>query len=319
MKTYDAHDLQLEIDQDTLRPLYKTKPVLHALAIVFNWVIILTTIALCIRFFHPLLYLLAVIIIGARMHALAILMHDASHFRFLKRKQWNDLITNYGSMYLLFSSIEKYRNNHLRHHRHLNTEDDPDWLAKLGRQEFEFPKSKKDFLKTVFSYFFLVKGVQDAVWFFKRFGLSKEEGASAKPQSDKLIFYVGLIILLTVMNWWLYFALYWLVPLFSTFWMFQYIRSVAEHFGELSYDHLLTSTRCIKANKLEQFFFAPHNVSYHLEHHLYPGVPFYHLPELHEVLMTDQTFREKAHITHGFCAGLLNELGSLEVEKGVVA
>ena len=28
----------------------------------------------------------------------------------------------------------------------------------------------------------------------------------------------------------------------------------------------------------------PHHVNYHLEHHLYPAVPHYHLPQLHRLL-----------------------------------
>ncbi|MFT5265535.1 MAG: fatty acid desaturase, partial [Polaribacter sp.] len=52
------------------------------------------TIFFCIQHFNPLSYGLAVIIIGARMHALAILMHDATHYRFLKNRKRNDLITN---------------------------------------------------------------------------------------------------------------------------------------------------------------------------------------------------------------------------------
>ncbi len=28
----------------------------------------------------------------------------------------------------------------------------------------------------------------------------------------------------------------------------------------------------------------PHHVNYHLEHHLYPAVPHYHLPRLHRLL-----------------------------------
>ena len=91
--------------------------------------------------------------------------------------------------------------------------------------------------------------------------------------------------------------------------MFQYIRSVAEHFGELAYDHNLTSSRTVKANWLERFFLSPHNVGYHLEHHLYPGVPFYHLPKLHKLLMGKKEYSQKAHITKGYVTGLMDELG----------
>ena len=126
------------------------------------------------------------------------------------------------------------------------------------------------------------------------------------------MFNLTLFSILTVFGLWKFYLLYWVVPYLTTFFMFQYIRSVAEHFGELAYDHLLTSTRTIKPMLLERFLLSPHNVGFHLEHHLYPGVPFYHLPKLHQLLMDHKEYEEKAHITHGYMSGLLNELGTIE-------
>lgn len=307
----NANDLDLTVDQTKLKPFFKTKTYRHALAMAFDWMIIATTILFCIQYFNPLSYFFAVIIIGARMHALAILMHDATHYRFLKNRKWNDLITNLLTMYPLFTTIEQYRDNHMRHHRHLNTEHDPDWVAKLGKREFRFPKTKREFLWTVFSYLILYQGINDAIWFLKRFGSKKETTQRKTIRINfRLLFFVTLFSLLSLMGIWKYFLLFWIVPYLSTFFMFQYIRSVAEHFGELAYDHLLTSTRSVKANLLEQFFLAPHNVGYHLEHHLYPGVPFYNLPELHKTLMKDSEYKGKAHVTQGYVHGLLNELGA---------
>lgn len=309
----DARDLNLKVDTQSLKALYQTRPLRHAAGILFNWLIIAATITLSVQFPHPLLYVLAVLVIGARMHALAILMHDASHFRFLKNRKMNDLLTNLFSMYALFSSIEQYRDNHLRHHRNLNTEDDPDWLVKLGRKEFTFPKTKKEFLLTILAYLTLVSGVRDALWFLKRFGgSSKVADKSLRQKLPRLAFYLVLATALTGLGGWKIFLLYWIVPYFSTFFMFQYIRSVAEHFGEMEYDHLLGSTRTIRVNALERFFLSPHNVGYHLEHHLYPGVPFYHLPQLHQLLMEQEIYQEKAHVTIGFWSGLMNELGHAE-------
>ena len=99
-----------------------------AMGILLNWSIILLAAYFSTIYLNPLTYLLAILIIGARMHALAILMHDAAHFRFLKNRKWNDLLTDVTTMYPLFLTIEKYRTNHLEHHKHLNTEEDPDWV-----------------------------------------------------------------------------------------------------------------------------------------------------------------------------------------------
>ena len=313
MATHTVKDLHLHVDTAALKTLYETQPIRHVAALALNWLIIGSSAFLSATFSHPVLYILTVLIIGARMHALTILMHDAAHFRFLKNRTWSDRITNLTSMYPLFSSIESYRQNHLRHHRHLNTDDDPDWFVKLGRKEFTFPKTRREFLLIILSYFTLIQGLKDALWFLKRFSPKSQPTAkkSKKNSYVRLGFYLVLFFSLTFMaGGWKIYALYWVVPYFSTFFMFQYIRSVAEHFGELGYDHALTSTRTIKVNPVERFLLAPHNVSYHLEHHLYPGVPFYHLPQLHQLLMKSEVYQEKAHITLGFWKGLMYELGA---------
>lgn len=306
-------DLTFSIASKKLKPLFTIESHRHAVALLYNWAIILVTIVFCGQFFTPLSYILGIIIIGARMHALAILMHDATHYRFLKNRKWNDLLSNLLTMYPIFTSIEQYRLNHLRHHRHLNTEEDPDWVAKLGKRAFTFPKSKREFLMSLLSYFFLYQGLMDALWLLKRLSANKPEKKEKAPRNwARASFYLLLFTGLTLTGTWKYFFLFWIIPYLSTFFMFQYIRSVAEHFGELAYENSLNSTRTVKTNWLERFFIAPHNVGYHLEHHLYPGVPFYNLPALHQLLMENEEYNVNAHITQGYLSGLLKELGSVQ-------
>jgi len=311
MSNLDARDLNLQISPESLKPLFKTSPFTHGSAIAFNWLIILATIFACVAYFNPLTYFIAILVIGARMHALAILMHDATHYRFLKNRKLNDLITNITTMYPMFLTIDNYRDNHLSHHKHLNTDHDPDWVSKFGKKEFTFPQTKLAFLITILSYFLLIQGIKDAFWFVKRFNIIGGKKDAPKKKGSpipQLLFFGTLIFLLSFFGGWKYFLLFWVIPYFSTFLMFQYIRSVAEHFGELKYDHLLNNSRTVKTNLLERFFIAPHNVGYHIEHHLYPGVPYYHLPQLHHLLMQTPVFKEKAHITEGYLRGLLKEL-----------
>ncbi|MEL6253943.1 MAG: fatty acid desaturase family protein [Bacteroidota bacterium] len=315
MPTNDARDLNLQVEKKAVKALYEIQSSRHLGDIFLNWGIILTTAIFCSLYFHPLLYVLTITIIGARMHALAILMHDAAHFRFLKNRKHNDLLTNYLTMYFIFSSIEVYRKNHLKHHQHLNTEDEPDWFFKIGRRDFTYPKSRAEFILTVLAYFTMIRGFLDAIWFLKRFAPANTPGAkkkaSLKSKLPRIFFYVILATVLSIFGLWKAYLLYWVIPYLSTFFMFQYVRSVSEHFGELERDHLLNSTRTVKTNLFERFFFAPHNVSYHLEHHLYPGVPYYNLPQLHDLLMEQEIYREKAHITNGYLGGLVNELSKI--------
>lgn len=310
MRTYDYNELKFTLDPDELRPLFDINPYRHAASMLLNWAIIAGSIFLCLQFPSPWLYFLTVLIIGARMHALAILMHDATHYRFMKNRKWNDLITNIVTMYPLFTSIEKYRKNHLAHHQKLNTEEDPDWVAKLGKRSFTFPKTKTEFALMLASYLILYQGIMDALWFLKRFGGNEKSESSIKkePVVQKIVYYLILFSAITFLGIWKYYLAFWIVPWLSTFFMFQYIRSVAEHFGSLTYDNLLTSTRTVKTPLIERFFIAPHHVGYHLEHHLYPGVPYYNLPKLHDLLMKRADYQEKAHITNGYTVGLMREL-----------
>ena len=135
-----------------------------------------------------------------------------------------------------------------------------------------------------------------------------KKSSPVKKQWGRVVFAVLLFILLSLFGYWKIYLLYWVVPYLTTMMMFKYIRSFAEHCGDLEYENLLNSTRTVNATFLEKFFIAPHNVHYHIEHHLYPGVPYYNLPKLKRMLMEDVTYKANAHYSNGYFSGLLKEL-----------
>jgi len=55
-------------------------------------------------------------------------------------------------------------------------------------------------------------------------------------------------------------------------------------------------TRTTIPTLLESIFVLPCNVGYHIEHHWYPSVPFYRLPDLHQQLMSREGFLKHAVI-----------------------
>ena len=81
MNNHKPQDFQPNLNTEQFKSLFKINSFKHAGDILLNWMIILAAIYYCQSFPNPLTYFLAIIIIGARMHALAILMHDATHFR----------------------------------------------------------------------------------------------------------------------------------------------------------------------------------------------------------------------------------------------
>jgi fatty acid desaturase len=62
--------------------------------------------------------------------------------------------------------------------------------------------------------------------------------------------------------------------------------NLTQHAGmnEDVYDHRL-NTRTVILNPVFSFLYA--NMNYHIEHHMFPMVPFYRLPELHELINAD--------------------------------
>ncbi len=177
MNTIFTKELIANIDTEKFKALFKTKPHLFLLATVYNWLIIIV-IPLYFSSSYAIwwLYPLGVFIIGARIHALAILVHDAAHFRFLKNRKWSDIVTNCLISYHIYLPVEKYRHTHLEHHQHLNTDEDPDWVLKMDFEDYEFPKTKVAFLQTVLSYLFLYKGISVALIVMKRFSKVKTSG-----------------------------------------------------------------------------------------------------------------------------------------------
>ncbi|CAN7236756.1 fatty acid desaturase family protein [Rhizobium sp. LjRoot98] len=272
------------------------------LAIGFDWVLIAGAIAVSKYMQHPLVYLAAVLVIAGRMHAFGCLMHEAAHYRIIKNRKVSDWMSDLLLAWPIMATVDGYRMNHLAHHQHTNTDDDPDWAAKLGMAQFTFPQKVWRGVVQLLGYLVAVNSVRDILHMAKR--IAKHDRSTRTYKLLRIGFYAVAAIVFSVFGLWTDFLLYWLVPFFTFFCLFLYVRSVAEHFGSMDYSDELGSSRTVYPYVWEKLFFAPHNINYHLEHHLYPGVPYYNLPELHAILMKNPTYAAKAHITRGYTTGL---------------
>src|SRR5690606_26320840 len=85
------------------------------------------TIALPYALGCALVFALSFFVIGAKQHALIVIMHDASHGRLLRNRRLNNLV---GNLFCAFPTgwvTANYRLAHLAHHAATNTPFDPAW------------------------------------------------------------------------------------------------------------------------------------------------------------------------------------------------
>jgi fatty acid desaturase len=99
-----------------------------------------------------------------------------------------------------------------------------------------------------------------------------------------LALYVGVIAWALVAHSWLP-VLFLLVPRSYGAWLHE-LLAITQHTGlrENELDHRF-STRTIKLSRPLQFLYW--NMNYHVEHHMFPNVPFHALPKLREAISAD--------------------------------
>ena len=69
---------------------------------------------------------LMVILMGLRMNAFGVILHEGSHGLLAKSRSRNDRLCNWGMAFWTINSVEEYRPTHRLHHRYLGQEHDPD-------------------------------------------------------------------------------------------------------------------------------------------------------------------------------------------------
>lgn len=277
-----------------------------------DYLIIFAAIWLHQSFYNPLIYLFTIIIIATRQHAIGILSHDVVHYRFLNNRKVSDWLGNIFITWPLFFTVPGYRSMHLRHHSKLNTEFDPDWVRRKGKSDWMYPMTRK---KLYMMLFFDLTGINfyqniQKLFLPKSDKTLKKDFKNVETSYYVFMFCYYILFLSTIVfyNVGFEFFIYWIVPYFTVFKFIKRIRAVAEHFGipNLPMNEI---TRTTIVGPVEAFLFAQHNINYHLDHHLYPGVPFYNLKKLHKLLIENGQLQSLGHINnHGYIKGLFSEV-----------
>jgi len=237
-----------------------------------------------------------VIVIGTRQHALFVIAHDAAHYLLYGNRLLNDVVGRTCAM-LQGLSMCTYRVIHRMHHNNLYGELDPDTALHGG-----YPRGRaylvKKLLKdlsglTAWKTYAYFLGGAPALNTQTNVALRPLDDTSAKLKSearaDRNLVIVFHIAMLAAMAWSGYLVQYlvlWILPLVTVVQAILRLRAIAEHGATTDFSSPLTAARTNVAPAWLEWLIFPHQVNYHIEHHLYASVPHYNLPALHREMVS---------------------------------
>ncbi len=109
---------------------------------------------------------------------------------------------------------------------------------------------------------------------------------------------------------WGYFALFWVLPLVSTFAVFMIFREWVQH-GNADRGRL-TNSRVFLVDPVSRYAVFPFGMDYHQPHHMYVSVPHYKLKGLHEfMLRTDPAYANECSVVKGWFGKEQNGMPSI--------
>ncbi len=294
---------------DDIRRLSELTPWKATFGICTQWVIILASFVLAISLGHWLGYLLASIVIATRQHALGVLMHEGAHYRLYHNRLLNDIVSDLFCAFPIGLCTRFYRMTHLAHHRHLNTDGDPDFVGQNQDEDWCFPKARIEFIKVFLKDLLglnswkVMKGLS-AMWSPWKGMFKSHDDPESLTWTERLLLLGSLAVtavLLALAGWRLALTVLalWFVPSLTILTAIFRLRSIAEH-RAVANTHELNASRNVYPHWAEIFLLAPCHVNYHLDHHLFPSVPFYNLPKLHRRLLEEKSYRENIHVSHSY-------------------
>lgn len=280
------------LSRGDIRALSERSNVMGALLVLHCWAVIAGAVALFAIWPNPLTGLLAVMLIGSRQLGLAILMHEAAHNALFKSRRLNDIVGEWMCGRPIMAELHAYRHYHLQHHRHTQTDKDPDLVLSE-----KFPTSKASLRRKFIRDLTGQTGVKQLlaqIAMTVRLAGDDDAIEAAKPDMAQAFksrhLFMSLPIFAAVMvvmglfgDWW-YGLAFWLLPYLTWFQLVLRVRNIAEHGATERSENPLRNVRTTLAGPVTRALVAPYWVNYHLEHHMVMHVPCWRLPHMHALL-----------------------------------
>ncbi|MDZ5649363.1 fatty acid desaturase family protein [Nitrospirillum sp. BR 11828] len=230
-----------------------------ALAIIRDWGAIIAIAVTSYTIGGPIVYLIAVWLIGAFQFALTeALLHEASHYNLFPQKKWNDRAEILLGL-PFFRTVKQFRIEHRLHHAKLGQPDDPIIVDYKAHGLLNGPINLT------------------WIWFIKPFigyaGYYYCRALSLSPRKEGLkILTFWTIVLFIVFEVGIFklILLYWIIPFFWCCMSFLYWSEITDHY---------LAKNGTRSNLSPVKNFLHHNNGYHYIHHKYANIPWYRLPD----------------------------------------
>ena len=286
----DDERRRVGLPPDVVKRLTRIDPLRAWLGVLETVGLIGLSIAAALYWWTPWAVIPAMIVIAGRQQACFVLAHDAAHYRLFKSRGLNDFIGRCLAAPVGLS-MRTYRVLHRLHHNHLYEERDPD-IALVGG----YPRGRKYLAKKLISDLFCLNAWKTYAYFFGAPAINGDAEAVNRPLDDTspelrraarqdrwtvVAFHVAAPICAGFSGFLLEYILLWILPMVTIQQPLLRYRAICEHGAPTDKASPLLASRTNFAPRWLHWWMFPHNVNYHIEHHLYPSIPFYNLPECH--------------------------------------
>lgn len=262
--------------KQAIRRLHHVNPWWNLVGLLFVAIWIVTGIAV-VRAPEWWMKIPGFVLISLVIHGMSNFMHEGIHGTLFRNKRLDRLFGFVMGAPSMFT-VTAYGVNHLLHHKHTRTKEDPDDI-----RNFTDDPQRLSLLYYLWLFFGMTFYVGRVSWVAMTHGSPEERRRMIAERMILSVVGLGIV----AASWWYGFfgvvMQVWIIPLLIAS-FYGNVRGWAEH-TLTEAGHPLTETRTVTSNPL--FSFLNINLNYHLEHHLFPGVPWYNLPKVHRILLDD--------------------------------
>ena len=284
-------ELGAAISREQMREFHQKSAWRHLLVAARQFAILAVCTWALIRFTHPAVWLPLAIVQGFTIFNFTVLLHEVVHHTiFERRRKLAERIL--GLMYAIPSGISasQFTRWHLDHHAELGSDDDDPKRAHLS------PKVNKRWFKLLYC---------TPALFPIYFRAARRESASYSPELRRTIEWERKVSLAAHLSaialLWYFFGFYTalrasIIPVFFIFPIAFTLNRIGQHY-DIDPDDPAKWGTLMKGSWFWDFAYL--NSNYHLEHHYFPGVPFYRLPALQRALLPFYERKQMRWQTYG--------------------